>query len=341
MSEKTRCYALADQLGQVLLHQKWRCATAESCTGGGVSMAITEIPGSSQWFDRGFVTYTNDAKQELLNISPSIFISDGAVSEMTVRAMAEGAIFQSNAAVSVAISGVAGPGGGTPSKPVGTVWIGFAGALKPTDAICYVFKGDRAAIRQQAVEAALKGLIQRCGGEHLNTSTSRYFFALWPSEKTAEALYERYSKKDFIKPAQRVALKNLHVTLCYLGRVTPDFLKAVLTVGDELHGSSFNIVFSSLYHWSEREVCCLGSKETPDALSKLVMCITRRLVSLGFKPERRPYIPHITIARHCNSPVPDKEIPPISWEASDFCLVKSTGGEESDYEIIQRWSLAR
>jgi len=341
MSKKTRSFALAEQLGHVLLHQKWRCATAESCTGGGVSMAITEIPGSSQWFDRGFVTYTNDAKQELLNVSPSIFISEGAVSEMTVRAMAEGAIFQSNAEVSVAISGVAGPGGGTPSKPVGMVWIGFAGALKPTEATCYVFKGDRAAIRQQAVEAALEGLIQRCGQAPLNLSTSRYFFALWPNEKTAEALYERYSKKDFIKPAQRVALKNLHVTLCYLGRVTPDFLKAALAVGNEVPGSSFNIAFSSLLYWSESEVCCLGAKEIPDALSKLVTRITHYLVSVGFKPERKPYVPHITIARLCKASVPDNKIAPISWEASDFCLVKSTGGEASDYEIIQRWSLAR
>ena len=162
MSKKTEIYELADKLGQILLKRKLRCAVAESCTGGALAAAITDIAGSSQWFDRGFVTYTNEAKEEMLAVPASVISSEGAVSEAVVLEMAHGAIAASHAEVSVAISGVAGPAGGSLKKPVGTVWIAWAGDLQPAYAQCYFFKGDRGAIRQQAVQVALEGLIQRC-----------------------------------------------------------------------------------------------------------------------------------------------------------------------------------
>ncbi len=155
-------FGLAEKLGQLLLQRKLRCAVAESCTGGSLAATITDVAGSSQWFDRGFVTYTNEAKEEVLAVSADMIAREGAVSEATVCAMAEGTIACSHAKVSAAISGIAGPGGGTPKKPVGTVWIAWAGNLQPTHAQCYFFEGDRAAIRQQAVQAALEGLIERC-----------------------------------------------------------------------------------------------------------------------------------------------------------------------------------
>jgi nicotinamide-nucleotide amidase len=151
---------LAKQLGDLLMQRHLRCAVAESCTGGGLSAAMTDIPGSSQWFDRGFVTYSNQAKEELLGVSADVIQTHGAVSEAVVSEMALGAIANSAAEISVSISGIAGPGGGSMDKPVGTVWIGFAGADQPIQAHCYVFPGDRQAIRQQAVEKALQGLIQ-------------------------------------------------------------------------------------------------------------------------------------------------------------------------------------
>lgn len=162
MPQKSIAYELADKLGKTLLKRKLRCAVAESCTGGSLAAAITDIPGCSQWFDRGYVTYTNNAKEEVLSVSRQVISSMGAVSEATVRAMAEGTIATSDAHVSVAISGIAGPGGGSPEKPVGTVWVAWAGNLQPTYAQCYFFEGDRAAIRQQAVHVALEGLIKRC-----------------------------------------------------------------------------------------------------------------------------------------------------------------------------------
>lgn len=150
---------LAEKLGHVLLKNKLRCTVAESCTGGSLAAAITDIAGSSAWFDRGFVTYSNQAKQDMLSVSETILSVEGAVSEATVRAMAEGAISQSEAEVSVAISGIAGPSGGSTEKPVGMVWIAWAIHSKPTHAECYVFPGDRLAVREQAVLTALKGLI--------------------------------------------------------------------------------------------------------------------------------------------------------------------------------------
>lgn len=161
MSKQTIIYKLAEKLGEILLKRRLHCAVAESCTGGSLAAAITDIAGSSQWFDRGFVTYTNKAKEELLDVPPSILSSHGAVSEATVLCMAQGAIQKSDAEMSIAISGIAGPGGGSPEKPVGTVWVAWAGDEQPPYAKCYVLKGDRAAIRQQAVQVALEGLIQR------------------------------------------------------------------------------------------------------------------------------------------------------------------------------------
>jgi len=153
---------LARKLGEQLLEHHWYCAVAESCTGGRLAAAITEIPGSSKWFDRGFITYTNQAKIEMLCVADTILSRDGAVSEATVRAMAIGALTVSEADLTCAISGVAGPGGGSIEKPVGLVWIAWASRDGVIEASSYYFKGDRFAVRTQAVEAALNGLIKCC-----------------------------------------------------------------------------------------------------------------------------------------------------------------------------------
>lgn len=154
-------YELSQQLGVLLQKQQLHCAVAESCTGGLLAATITDVPGSSQWFDRGFVTYTNDSKMELLAVPMDAISEQGAVSEATVRAMAEGVLGQSHAQVSAAISGIAGPGGGSLDKPVGTVWVAWAGGLKETQACSYLFEGTRQSIREQAVRVALDGLINQ------------------------------------------------------------------------------------------------------------------------------------------------------------------------------------
>jgi nicotinamide-nucleotide amidase len=133
-------------------------ATAESCTGGLIAAACTDLAGSSAWFERGFVTYSNEAKVEMLGVDPALIARFGAVSEPVVRAMAQGALQHSQAQVAVAVTGVAGPGGGTADKPVGTVWIGWA---TPDGVNCELrnFGGDRTAVRAGTTQRALEGLL--------------------------------------------------------------------------------------------------------------------------------------------------------------------------------------
>jgi len=133
--------------------------TAESCTGGGLAYLLTSIPGSSTWYERGFITYSNDSKRELLNVPDDTLHSYGAVSEQTAAAMATGAIENSHAAVSVAITGIAGPDGGTPDKPVGTVCLAWCIRNGETRTTRVVFDGDRRMIRDQAILMALQGLL--------------------------------------------------------------------------------------------------------------------------------------------------------------------------------------
>jgi nicotinamide-nucleotide amidase len=152
-----------EELARRLLARGWLLATAESCTGGMIAAACTDLAGSSQWFERGFVTYSDAAKTELLGVDAALLRQHGAVSEAVVRAMAQGCVARSHAQVSVAVTGVAGPTGGSPGKPVGTVWFGFMVAGQLTSERRR-FDGDRAAVRSATVAHALEGLLLRLGG---------------------------------------------------------------------------------------------------------------------------------------------------------------------------------
>jgi len=148
------------ELAGHLRRRGWWLSCAESCTGGGIAAALTDVAGSSAWFDRGFVTYSNQAKQEMLGVSADTLAGFGAVSRETAVEMARGALAHSAAQLSVAVTGIAGPGGGSPDKPVGTVWIAWA-VEDRVDAVCEHFAGDRAGVRAATVDAALLGLLQR------------------------------------------------------------------------------------------------------------------------------------------------------------------------------------
>jgi len=151
---------LAALLGDKLSQAGLVAATAESCTGGGVAYAITEISGSSQWFDRSFVTYSNSAKTQMLGVDASMIEEYGAVSIPVVEAMSFGAIKNSDADIAVAISGIAGPDGGTAEKPVGTVCIAWYSEKNEHKSETYMLAGDRAEVRYQAIRMALLGLIE-------------------------------------------------------------------------------------------------------------------------------------------------------------------------------------
>ena len=150
---------LSQQLANALLQQQKQLAVAESCTGGWLAKCLTDIAGSSRWFERGFVTYSNAAKQEMLGVLPATLQQEGAVSEAVVHEMAAGAIRHSAADIAVAISGIAGPGGGTPDKPVGTVCFGLAIKEKVYQPDTQYFEGDREAVRRQSVAYALSRLL--------------------------------------------------------------------------------------------------------------------------------------------------------------------------------------
>ena len=153
-------YELAERAGRALEDKGLTLVTAESCTGGWIAEAITMVPGSSAWFDRGFVTYTNISKQQMLGVRVETLEQHGAVSQAVVSEMAEGALKAARARIAVSVSGVAGPSGGTPQKPVGTVCFGWALEGMETQTESRHFPGDREGVRRQSVVHALEGLIE-------------------------------------------------------------------------------------------------------------------------------------------------------------------------------------
>jgi len=153
----------SDELSKLinqLVKRRLSICTAESCTGGLIAKQFTDHDGSSKWFDGGFVTYSNQAKSSMLGIEPSVIKKAGAVSRRVVIAMAEGALKNSSAKIAIATSGIAGPGGGTKEKPVGMVWIAWAGKNYDTQSQCFFFDGDRISVREQAANAALSGCVK-------------------------------------------------------------------------------------------------------------------------------------------------------------------------------------
>jgi len=156
----SQLYSLAEQVGRALRARGLMLATAESCTGGWIAEAVTMVPGSSEWFERGFITYTYIAKREMLGVTGDTLGTHGAVSEQTVREMAQGAIARSRAQVAVAVSGVAGPSGGTVEKPAGTVCFAWFARDRAAQTATQHFAGDREAVRKQSVVHALEGVLR-------------------------------------------------------------------------------------------------------------------------------------------------------------------------------------
>jgi nicotinamide-nucleotide amidase len=165
-TEKSR--HLSQQLGELLLKKHWTLCTVESCTGGALSSAITSVPGASQWFGYGFVTYANQAKQKLLRVSENTLTQQGAVSEIAAREMVLGARELSSADVVIAITGIAGPSGGSADKPIGTVWLAFA-VEERIFTKHHIFQGDRSDIQAQAVQLALETLVILVGENQKST----------------------------------------------------------------------------------------------------------------------------------------------------------------------------
>ena len=161
---QNRIEEIAREVGALLEVHRIQLVTAESCTGGWISEALTSVAGSSAWFERGFVTYSNDAKSDMLNVPATLIEQHGAVSEEVALAMARGAVDCSRGHMSVAVTGIAGPSGGTEDKPAGTVWIAWGQKLGYAEAEHFSFRGGRRQVRSQAVVAALEGVARRLRG---------------------------------------------------------------------------------------------------------------------------------------------------------------------------------
>lgn len=158
---ETSLAALSRDVGTRLRARGAQVTCAESCTGGLIATLLTDIAGSSGYFERGFVTYSNQAKEEMLGVAEALLTQYGAVSEPVVSAMAEGALRAAHAGFAVAVSGIAGPDGGSAGKPVGTVWFGFAAQGEKTRCFCCHFRGNRQEVRQQAARFALQTLLEK------------------------------------------------------------------------------------------------------------------------------------------------------------------------------------
>lgn len=152
---------LVEQLAALMIVRGWKMATAESCTGGWIAKCCTDRAGSSAWFDRGFVTYSDQAKLDLLDVNAGVLMQNGAVSEAVVGQMASGARARASVDAAVAVTGIAGPDGGSKDKPVGTVWFGWDVGATPVEIEVVCFSGERDAVRRQTVRHALQGLIGR------------------------------------------------------------------------------------------------------------------------------------------------------------------------------------
>lgn len=157
-SHSAELHQTAAELGQKMLQRRLKLAVAESCTGGWVCKVVTEVPGSSDWFDAGFIAYSYEAKEAMLGVDRRILEHFGAVSEEAVLEMVRGALSRSRANVALAITGIAGPTGGTSDKPVGTVWVAWGFGHHPPEAAVFQFSGDREQVRQDTVKVALRGV---------------------------------------------------------------------------------------------------------------------------------------------------------------------------------------
>ncbi|MDF1683408.1 MAG: RNA 2',3'-cyclic phosphodiesterase [Legionellaceae bacterium] len=336
--------ALAVELAELLQKSRLLLAVAESCTGGSLGARLTSIAGSSAWFDRGFITYSNEAKHEMLGVAESILIHDGAVSEAAARAMAEGCIKHSAAGLSVAITGIAGPGGGSQEKPVGTVWIASAGARQKTTATCFNFEGDREAVRQAAELHALKMLISRAQAllPPPNNQEPTYFFTLMPDPATASALYQRARVFTEHTSCQPTPPENLHLTLAYLGRLHTAELNNLTNLKSPCPIAPFELIISDVKHWSEINISYLAPSLSSEPLEKLHAFLNQHIVQQGLKPERRAFVPHITITRDDSHGLKSHKIKPVPWFIHELCLVQSpprAPQASSDYTIIQRWPM--
>lgn len=315
-----------------------RVVTAESCTAGWIAKSLTDPAGSSAWFERGFVTYSNASKEEMLGVERQTLIEHGAVSEAVIQEMVSGALEKSCADLAVAVSGIAGPSGGTAEKPVGLVWFGWQRRGGELQAESRLFEGDREAVRAQTVVVALQGLSRLVVSW---MSNRRLFFALEPPA-TVRAEIEQIKQNCAAENRGRAVTEgNLHLTLQFIGAVAEGEVAGLITAAECLSAAPFELSLDCFGHWERPRALWLGPQITPVPL----LALQRGLESVlqqqcGIEPEVRTYRPHVTLMRKVKQVEFLPQIEPLNWSVEQFSLMESVStGQGVVYRALQRWEL--
>ena len=333
-------YRLAERVGRGLREAGWRIATAESCTAGWIAKTLTDVAGSSDWLECGYVTYSNAAKMRDLGVRAGTLQEQGAVSEAAVTEMAEGARRVSGADVAVAVSGIAGPGGGTAEKPVGTVWFALAAPGQEGVRELCRFEGDRDQVRRQSVAHAL-GMVQRALAPA--GATRRLFFALWPDEPMREALAHAVRKAVRASGGRPVPPSNLHLTLAFLGSMPEGRVEELAGVARAVgltNPGEVEVRLDRLEHWPGPQVLCALPGEPPTTAQALARALQEQLSSAGFSPDIKPFRPHVTVARKVTHPSRSMRMQPVSWRFGAFALIESRTLESGPaYSVVEVYVL--
>ena len=287
---------LAARVGKSLGERGQVVTTAESCTGGWIAKALTDVPGSSQWFGEGFVTYSNDAKVRSLGVSRAVLAREGAVSAAVARAMAQGALHRTGAELAVAVTGIAGPDGAVPGKPVGTVWFCWTAARRRPYAFLRraqaLSRGSRRrAPKHRAARAAPAGVTLR--SEHAHAIILRRFSR--PRDAAPRSLAAATLMLG--DGARLVPCENYHITLAFVGEVSNAQAASLRTIGP-LEVPAFTVRFDTYEHWLKSEVVVLAASECPPALHDLQCKLRGELAHHDLASDSRPFHPHVTIARN-------------------------------------------
>jgi nicotinamide-nucleotide amidase len=298
-------------------------SVAESCTGGWIAKALTDVPGSSGCFGYGVVSYSNGAKESLLGVNPAVLQAHGAVSEPAVREMARGALNLSGADLAIAVSGVAGPGGGTDEKPVGTVWFAWAcrirGKRESWTPRCITCPATATRCARRA--SCARSRASRTGSGAV--SERRLFFALWPSDRQRELLRDTLRPSCLLSREPRSTGATGTSRWCSSAPFRKRRYHSCRRRRSEVEMAPLRLRFDRLGYWPRAKVAALLPLTTPEPLEKLVVSLEEILKAFDVQPEDRVFRPHITVARRARTFDTIPLARPVDLEWKRFELVES------------------
>ena len=336
---------LVERLAAELRRRSARVATAESCTGGWIAKTFTDLPGSSDWFEFGFVSYGNNAKAAMLNVDAALIEQHGAVSREVAEAMVAGALEASGAWLALAVTGIAGPEGGSAEKPVGDCLVCIPGR-RPAGAVCLspVRRRSRYGAAANCEHRVAQGTWLCGAGVRLimqGTKKRRLFFALWPDAHIRSQVADQVARaiESGAADGRRVPPANYHITLAFLGSVSASSMADIVAAAGRVRFLPFNLDLVRTGYWPNAKVAWLAPENCPPFLQTLVDDLWNRLADLGLQREERPYLPHLTLARRTQGGLGMRLDSPIAWQVSSFVLAESTGGPDGPvYTVLEEFT---